>query len=170
MLFSLMGYQWVFSIMEEKATARLEKQIDAGEYDIKDLVEIRIPLSMPYYTDKGYEAVYGETDWNGKHYRYVKRKISGNVLHLFCLPHTEKNRIITAKNDLAGTFNNNRPDNQQENPGTSIIKLMQVKYLQPVDAAATPDGKVFPANNRLFNSALHSQYDPLSPFQPPEIV
>jgi hypothetical protein len=86
MVFNLAGYRWLFSAIEKNATANLEQKISAGKYSDEQLVEIRIPLNMPYYSDKDYEAVYGETDFNGEHYQYVKRKVSANTLYLLCLP------------------------------------------------------------------------------------
>src|SRR5262245_32402845 len=63
MVFNLVGYRWIFEAIEDKATADLEQKISTGEYSNDQLVEIRIPLNMPYYSDKDYENVYGETDW-----------------------------------------------------------------------------------------------------------
>jgi hypothetical protein len=61
LLFNVAGYRVLFSLLEQKATTRLENKIDAGNYSESQLVEIKIPLSMPYYSDKDYESVYGET-------------------------------------------------------------------------------------------------------------
>jgi hypothetical protein len=94
MVFNLLGYRWLFSVIEKNATANLEQKIAAGKYSDEQLVEISIPLNMPYYSDKDYENVYGETDWNGEHYRYVKRKVSGNTLYLLCLPNKEKQALL----------------------------------------------------------------------------
>jgi len=48
MVFNLVGYRWLFSAIENKATANLEQKISSGEYSDDQLVEIRIPLNMPY--------------------------------------------------------------------------------------------------------------------------
>ena len=105
MVFNLIGYRWLFSTIEESATADLEQKIAAGKYNDDQLVEIQIPLNMPYYSDKDYENVYGETDWNGEHYRYVKRKVSGNTLYLLCLPNKEKTNIAKVKNEFTKAVN-----------------------------------------------------------------
>jgi hypothetical protein len=105
MVFNLLGYRWLFSVIEKNATANLEQKIAAGKYSDEQLVEISIPLNMPYYSDKDYENVYGETDWNGEHYRYVKRKVSGNTLYLLCLPNKEKTSIVKVKNEFTKAVN-----------------------------------------------------------------
>ena len=112
MVFNLIGYRWLFSTIEENATADLEQKIAAGKYNDDQLVEIQIPLNMPYYSDKDYENVYGETDWNGEHYRYVKRKVSGNTLYLLCLPNKEKTNIAKVKNEFTKAVND-VPGNKQ---------------------------------------------------------
>jgi hypothetical protein len=125
LLFNTAGYRVLFNILEQKATARLENKIDAGNYSEEQLVEVKIPLSMPYYSDKDYESVYGETDWNGQHYRYVKRKITDNTLYLLCLPNEEKNIIVNTKNEMtkaANDVSSNTPAQQKQVP--SLVKLI----------------------------------------------
>lgn len=167
LLFNTTGYQFILNLLEKKATARLEQKIDASNYKDEELVEIRIPLNMPYYSDKDFEPAYGETDWNGQHYRYVKRKISGNVMHLLCLPHPEKNRIVADKNKLTRSLNDTQQENQQEHP---IVKLIQAKYTTPTRTDLSVWDLQVQTQKVLLNSPLFSQFDPHTPFQPPDIA
>jgi len=124
----MVGYRWYFSVIENKATAKLEQKISAGKYNEAQLVEIRIPLNMPYYSDKEYEEVYGETDWNGEHYRYVKRKVSGNTLYLLCIPDIENTSIAKVKSEFTKSVNDvpaNKKGSQQKN---TFIKLMNSEF------------------------------------------
>jgi hypothetical protein len=128
MVFNLVGCRWFFSIIEDKATAKIEKKISSRSYKEDQLVEIQIPLNMPYYSDKDYEEVYGETDWNGEHYRYVKRKISGNILYLLCLPDKENTSIAKVKSEFTKSVNDvpaNKQGSQQKN---TLIKLMTSEF------------------------------------------
>ena len=127
MVFNLVGYRWFFSIIEDNATAKLEQKISAGSYNEDQLVEIRIPLNMPYYSDKDYEEVYGETDWNGEHYRYVKRKVSNNTLYLLCLPDTENTSIAKVKNEYTKAVND-VPANKGSQQKNTFIKLMTSEF------------------------------------------
>ena len=64
----------MLSYLEQKATIRLEQKLDAGKYDIHQLVEVKIPLNLPYYSDwSEYQTYYGEAELNGESYQYVKR-------------------------------------------------------------------------------------------------
>ena len=97
--------------LEEKATQRLDQKLETGDYDEASLVEVKIPLQLPYYTNwSQYERHYGETEWNGKHYQYVKRKLFNDTLYLLCIAHTEKNNIQTAAADIFTTVNNIQHD------------------------------------------------------------
>lgn len=158
----------MFSYMENKATERLEQKIDAGQYNEDQLLEIKIPIKVPYYSSTKYETYYGETQFNGEHYRYVKRKISGDTLYLLCLPHTEKDHIAAAKKDFINSVNdiqNNAPK-KQEHP--SLIKILFSKYLSQEKVSA---GDLSITGLQKLNSPdsyLISQFDPQTPSQPPE--
>ena len=168
MLVNLIGYRWVFTAIENKVTAKLEEKISLGDYNAAQLVEIQIPLNMPYYSDKGYENVYGETDWNGNHYRYVKRKVSGNTLYLLCLPHTEKNNIVKAKDEFTKAVNDvpaNKQGSQQKN---NLIKLLTAEFRineTPVDETNYSAMSLSWFNR---NTEIKSLFTPLTDAQPPE--
>lgn len=167
MVFNLAGYRWLFSAIETKATAQLEQKISAKQFTDDQLVEIRIPLNMPYYSDKEYEDVYGETDFNGQHYRYVKRKVSGNTLYLMCIPNKEKTSIVKAKNDFANAVNDT-PSNDRTQQKSSLIKLLTAEFQvnEPAD-----DKNIIPLMSLSWfnkNAATRSLFIPLTDAQPPE--
>jgi len=168
MLFNLIGYRWLFNSIENTATAKLEQRISAGNYSDEQLVEIQIPLNMPYYSDKGYENVYGEADWNGDHYRYVKRKVTGNTLYLLCLPNTEKNSIVKVKDEFTKAVNDvpaNKQGSQQKN---NLIKLITTEFR--VDEPAV-DENIFSRLSLSYssrNTDLKNLFIPLTDAQPPE--
>jgi hypothetical protein len=171
LLFNIAGYRWLFNYLEQKATARLENKIDAGSYSDEQLVEVKIPLNMPYYSDKEYESVYGETEWNGQHYRYVKRKISGNTLYLLCIPHNEKNSIANAENNFTKSVNDVSGNNSNQNKQTpSFVKLLLSEFL--ANETNVESVNVSSISIRLpgVNTKLNSLYNPLTPAQPPESV
>ncbi|HLF45120.1 MAG TPA: hypothetical protein VI548_01760 [Chitinophagaceae bacterium] len=169
MLFNIAGYRWAYSFLEKNATAILERVIDSGNYTEEQLVEIQIPLNMPYYSDKDFETVYGETDWNGNHYRFVKRKISGNILYLLCIPNSEKNQIIFAKNDftkkgISDSPQNNVPSKQP----SSFFKILLSDFISRENSIQFSLLINQPVKYFFFNSGLYSQFDPKAPFEPPK--
>ena len=168
LVFNLAGYRWLFSAIEKNATANLEQKISAGKYSEEQLVEIRIPLNMPYYSDKDYEEVYGEMDWNGEHYQYVKRKVSANTLYLLCLPNKEKTSIVKVKNEFTKAVNDipgNKEGSQQK---SSLVKLLTTEFR--VNETAF-DINNFSNSSLSFvsrNAVAKDLFIPLTDAQPPE--
>jgi len=168
MVFNLVGYRWLFSAIENKATANLEQKISSGNYSDEQLVEIRIPLNMPYYSDKEYENVYGETDFNGEHYRYVKRKVSDNILYLLCLPNKEKTSISKAKNEFTKAVNDvpaNKQGSQQKN---NFIKLLTSEFKISEMISSENNFSSLSLQFISRNTAVTNLFTPLTEAQPPE--
>ncbi len=110
LLFNLAGYTLVFQYFINQADTQLVKQLDKTAYNDKDLVEVKVPLNMPYITDKEYERVDGQLEYNGFHYNYVKRKVTNDTLYVLCLPNVSKTQLYNAKaayskevNDIPGS-------------------------------------------------------------------
>ena len=170
LLFNTWGYRWMISYLEEKATIRLEQKLETGDYDEAMLMEIKIPLQLPYYTNwSQYERHYGEAEWNGEHYQYVMRKLYNDTLYLLCIPHTEKNNIQIAAADIFRSVNNIQHDGiPQKSHQPSVIKLMLSEFLEPetsLDARSISDLHLSFIAASFY---LNSQFSPLTPAQPPE--
>lgn len=168
LLFSIAGYRLLFNQLEKNATTILENKIDEGNYSPEQLVEIQIPLNMPYYSDKDYEAVYGETEWNGQHYRYVKRKISGNTLYLLCIPNQEKNKIAAAKNDFTKSVTDTHQNNVPGKPQSTVIKFILSDFISQRSGNFFAAHLIKTKKLRPSDTGLFSQFNPLTSAQPPE--
>lgn len=168
MVFNLVGYRWLFNAFEQRATARLENKISTGNYSDDQLVEIKIPLNMPYFSDKDYEEVYGERDWNGQHYRYVKRKVSNNVLYLLCLPNKEKTNIANVKNEFTKAVNDVPGNNKGSEQKNNFLKLLTAEF--KINETITAE-YYYPSLSLKFisrNAAVKNLFSPLTEAQPPE--
>ena len=117
--FNWYGYRIVTNILTKDADQQLEAQLDNNQYDESQLVEVRIPLNMPYQrAETDFERHYGEIEAGGKFYTYVKRKIENGVLVLLCIPNNSKEKIKAAGNDYFKTVNGleqGQPDKKQNN-------------------------------------------------------
>ncbi|TMI86115.1 MAG: hypothetical protein E6H08_21585 [Bacteroidetes bacterium] len=168
MVFNLAGYRWLFSAIEKNATANLEQKISAGKYSDEQLVEIRIPLNMPYYSDKDYEEVYGETNFNGEHYQYVKRKVSDNTLFLLCLPNKEKTNLVKVKNEFTKAVNDvpgNKEGSQQK---SGLIKLLTTEFRVNETAFDINNYSISSLSFVSRNADVKDLFIPLTDAQPPE--
>ena len=170
LVFNIWGYRWIFYYLEEKATVRLEQKLDAGDYSESQLVEIKIPLKLPYYTNwKEYEPHYGEAEWEGQHYQFVKRKLSNDTLFLLCIPHTEKTNIQVAAADYFKSMNDLQHDSMpQKSQQPSMIKLMMSEFLEQKNILEIPESTISQTNFNSGHFSFQSQFDPLVLGQPPE--
>jgi hypothetical protein len=106
LLFNLAGYRLVFELLQAQHKVSLEASLDKNQYHDDDLLEIRVPFSMPYQPDEtSYERVDGEITVNGQSYKYVKRKVEKGHLILLCIPDHRKTGIEQAKTEFGGGVN-----------------------------------------------------------------
>ena len=100
LLFNWVGYRFFSDFLQHRADAQLEARIENNDYRDDQLIEIRIPLNLPYQANwQSFERFDGEIDVRGVHYKYVKRKIYNDSLILLCLPNKAKQNIEKAKSD-----------------------------------------------------------------------
>ncbi|HVX50229.1 MAG TPA: hypothetical protein VHB48_08720 [Chitinophagaceae bacterium] len=117
-LFNIVGYRLVFYFAQMQADARVEASLDNSNYNERDLVTIKIPISLPYQTNwKDFERVDGEVTLDGKLYKYVKRKVQDGQLILLCLPDENKMHLQTARDDFFKMANDLNTTSSSKKPG-----------------------------------------------------
>ena len=98
-LFNIIGYRIILFYAQRQSDVQLEASLDKDLYDDADLVTITVPLSLPYLNNQSqFERVDGEINFNGKIYKYVKRKVTEGNLVLLCLPDYNKMRLQSEAN------------------------------------------------------------------------
>lgn len=167
--FNWYGYRIVMNIMSKNADQQLELRLDNNEYDETQLIELKVPLNVPYQNDQAdFERHYGEMEIDGKYYTYVKRKIENGYLILKCIPNSSKEQIKAAGNDYFKMTNGlGQPDKKQDN-SKNLAKSFWSEY----------DGKetdfslaaILDLTNKKYLNNTSSLHDISlsSPGQPPE--
>ena len=118
LLFNWCGYRWVINLVQQDADTKLEARLDRNDYDQSQLIEIKVPVNMPYQSDwAGFERYDGEIEVNGIHYKYVARKVQDGQLVLKCIPNQTKQRLESAKDDLFKISNDLQQDNSGKKSG-----------------------------------------------------
>lgn len=158
--------------MQDKATARLEQRLDAGDYDESQLVEVKIPVRILYHENwSEYQTYYGETEWNGEYYQYVKRKLSNDTLYLLCIPHAEKNKLQAAKTDYFKVMNDiPASGGPQKSQLPSFVKLLLSEFLQQSNTPDFSVAYIMDKTSYPLEQYFSSQFDPSTPAQPPELL
>ena len=171
LLFNWCGYRWVLNMVQQRADTKLEAKLDRNDYDESQLIEIKVPVNMPYQTDwANFERYDGEVEVNGIHYKYVKRKIQDGQLILKCIPNQTKQSLESAKDDIFKTNNDLQQDNAAKKSGAPApVKNTLGDYdnLQQLSVAA-----LFTSSNEqsynIYQSALVTDLHHSTPEQPPE--
>ena len=125
-LFNLVGYRFLFNYAQQKSDVQLEASLDNNQYNNADLIEIKVPLSMPYQVlQSDWERVDGEINVKGKIYKYVKRRIVDGEMVLKCLPDANKMRIQNAKDNFFKDTNDIAQNNTSKKPGSSKAEFFK---------------------------------------------
>ena len=110
-LFNLAGCRVLLQYWEVQENTKLEVKLDRQQYNDEDLVEIKIPIHLPYHNNwNDFERYDGEIDIDGVHYKYVKRKICNDSLVLLCIPNEIKTKISTARDEFFSLVNDLQKD------------------------------------------------------------
>ncbi len=121
LLFNWGGYRIFSGFLQHRANLQLETKLDKNDYDEEDLIEIKVPLHLPYQLNwKSFERFDGEIDVDGKHYKYVKRKVYNDSLVLLCLPNEKKQNLEKAKDNYFKVVNDIDPSAQQKSDGGNL--------------------------------------------------
>ena len=168
-VFNMGGYRLVFDQLEKKASVQLVQQLDNNEYQDNQLIEMKVPLPMPYQTNwSDFERYNGEIEISGVHYNYVKRKVFNDTLILLCIPNEGKMKLNSAKEQFFSLVNDITTDNKAPVPvKTSVVKTITTEYQdnQYEIAFCCPAG--IPAEFIRAHSPVLPDANLAKPFQPP---
>ena len=160
--------------MQERSDEQLEARLDQNDYDESQLIELRVPMNLPYHNDwTEFERYDGEVEIDGVHYKYVKRKVENGELVLMCLPNNEKQLIQSARDNFFKLVNDlQQPTSGKKADGgnTTAFKSLFSEYQQEKNNwavyAMSLETEIYPVSDLLFIPfSFHT-----SPEQPPEVV
>jgi hypothetical protein len=168
LVFNWYGYQLLINYFAAKATTHLQVKLDNDQYDESTLIQIRVPLNMPYIADwNDFEKYEGETQINGIHYKYVKRKIEKGELVLLCIPNQQKTSLQAAKQNFFKLVNDLQQPGAKKESKDHSVKLSFSDYIANGTAHTNEPEVIISSPHDHYSSSVNSVY--LSaPAQPPE--
>ena len=96
LLFNMGGYLLLYQYVIKQSDAFANEQISKGLYKPAELVEIKIPIRMPYIQEqKEYEPIAGQIELKGHNYNYVALKMTRDTMYVKCVPNYEKTRLVS---------------------------------------------------------------------------
>jgi hypothetical protein len=158
--FNLFGYRIIAIFLENQENRKMELAIDKNDYSDSELMAIRVPTNLPYYTNSPtFQRIDGEIEVQGVFYKYVKCRIYNDSLELLCIPNTGKTKIQEAKADfsrLASEFQQSNNKKKSAQDSKSFQKTISEFEEQPIAGACLISAirTGFPAQNNSFVNCL----------------
>jgi hypothetical protein len=153
--FNLFGYKLLINLLEEQASLSLQHQLDLDQYDNSNLVELKLPVNLPYLSNwSGFEKYQGETEINGVHYKYVKRRLVNDTLILLCIRNESKNQLRTAQSDYFKQVNDLQGNNKKSGDKDHQSKSQLNDYLIKESLSLNQYDFTFTAHHSPYNKQL----------------
>lgn len=147
-LFNLGGYRLAFHFANRQADAQIQSRLDNDIYNENELVVLKMPMSVPYYSGTGgFEYTQGEVTLEGIIYRYVKKRVVNDTLEMYCIPHENKMELMNARDQFAKLATDfiNVSKEQHDAPVKSAVKPFVLEWFEThrniltIPATAAPD-------------------------------
>ncbi|MEO6452704.1 MAG: hypothetical protein ABIN97_01465 [Ginsengibacter sp.] len=174
MLFNLFGYRFVVDYIQVKNDDNLEARLDDSRFDESQLIELKVPIHLPYQTTwSDFERYDGEVELDGVLYKYVKRKVINDTLVLLCIPNHQKMNLQTAKDEFFKNTTDlaqNKDSKKSDNSKSGAFKKLMSEYdgfLYFFKTASVSNFQTFPPNC-LVQNLLSSPH--ITPEQPPDFT
>ena len=153
-LFNLYGYQIVIDFFQDKQDTQLQSSIDNDQYNVQDLVYIKLPVNLPYYSNSpNYEKVNGSVTVKGVEYKYVKRRIYNDSIELACVLNTGKQQFQSARDEfmkLSNDWLNTHPTKKS----TTNIKLVSLAFCNKINSITISTLAIMPVRSFSIESNL----------------
>lgn len=172
LLFNSGGYRLVLDYAEAHQNTQLEMQLDEKQYDETALIEIRVPVSLPYQTDwKEFERVDGEVEFKGMHYKFVERKLEGGAMIYKCIPNEGKAQLVSARENffkLVNDLQTQGPSSKKSSTNNHSVKTFSFDFCDELKSwtLSALQQQISSYNN--YSAAIFSAAFMLTPEQPPE--
>lgn len=149
----------------------MEVIIDKKDYLETDLVTIRIPLSLPYQTDTDdFERISGEVSYEGKIYKYVKRKMENGYFVLKCLPDHNKTQLEHKKNDIVKNTLDQTKNNSEKPAGNNVLKHVFSEFEQNIFTININTSYSLPNIYSTYQEPIFNSLSIAAPGEPPDQI
>jgi hypothetical protein len=169
--FNIVGYQLVYNFFSQHSDAALELALDQDKFDDNQLISIKQPTNLPYYSNsKAFSRIDGEVEIDGTTYKYVKCRIYNDSLEMLCIPHVEKMKIQQSKQDYAKGANDFQQENNKKKDGADAKSFQKQlsEYEELHNGAAALISITLHSNFAAFNTPFFNKHFFNTVEQPPD--
>ena len=110
-------------ILLQKSNEKISIVIDKNQYNKNQLIELRVPLNMPYYQNTSFQRQDGQINIKGITYNYVEKKIENGYLVLKCIQNNLSQQIKKNTSDYFANANGvEQNDNTKNKSGKTSLQ------------------------------------------------
>jgi hypothetical protein len=168
LVFNMGGYMLLFQYFIKQSDSIANEQISKGLYKSSELVELKIPVRMPYVEEQlEYQNICGHIEVSGNSYNYVAMKMTRDTMYVKCIANHEKTRLVSEK-VIMGKEISDQPLNKKNH-----LPVMKKSEIAPDYNYSSFDYKIsvpeIPFNNVFCKTTPQILHTYLSkPIQPPD--
>jgi hypothetical protein len=172
-LFNLVGHSMVIDYLINRNDSEAANRIDNGDFNPSQLVEIKVPIGIPYYSSSfQFERYYGAIDMDGRYYNYVMRKVHSDTVYLLCLPDHARAELAKAK-AIAGSIAADVPDTGTPKKGNDPAAKKQMSMTEYCQQVTGFDFNAVCYNQEGAGSRRSAELSSCfigTPFEPPRVI
>jgi hypothetical protein len=168
--FNWLGYDIVVAVLNARAHYTAQKSIDSRQYDPSRLIEIKVPLDLPYSTDwASFEQVKGVISFEGVLYNFVERKYENGQMTYRCLPNQRGTEIQNARDYFYSlVYDLDKQEKGDSAPKQHASKKLNIETtVEPIGLDADLSIQSTIERGRLLSMSMMDGHANL-PLQPPE--
>lgn len=152
-LFNVIGYYGVYAGMLHQANSKADLAIENNNYDASQTVTIKIPLTLPYPVQNGFERVSGDFEYQGEFFKLVEQKYENDTVYVVCLRNEDHKKAVEVLSDLVKQSTDQSPSSNQNtktlngilkdyNPVVEEIQLHSRIAIDVKKHFVSPDSKI----------------------------
>ncbi len=156
----------------QRSDDQMAQTLDQKKYNNNQLVELRVPLNMPYYQNTAFQRHDGHITIKGVDYNYVERKIENGFLVLKCIQNEASGKIKQNTGDYFAKANGIDKSGHQKSGSSKTTVKTAIDDFEEVLLHSTSASaykcvlSTYPEYLSLYIPVQHQE----SPERPPEIV
>ncbi|MBI1767189.1 MAG: hypothetical protein HYR67_02305 [Bacteroidetes bacterium] len=121
-LLNVIGYYGIYVGMVHKANVKADRAIDDNTYDRAQTVTIKIPLTLPYPIQNGFERISGNFEHGGEFFTLIEQKYENDTVYVVCLKNLEKKQAHAVLNDIVKQSTDQSSTNQTSKALVGFLK------------------------------------------------
>lgn len=123
-LFNVGGYYILFWGLRHRSHLQLTARLDAERYSHDELVELKIPVTLPYPVQaQEFRRVDGRFEHGGEIYKMVKHKLENDTVYILCIKDLQEKKLVKTMTEF-GKKANDLPASSK-NPLNMLFKMMK---------------------------------------------